>query len=177
MNALRAANRAQADSVECVYSYIYRSNFRILILFPDEWSKSRIKKNNTHEKITRFHLPCEMWQTLVYPSRSFSPSSWMVLRWSFGWYQAGEQARPSGSAGSGWNECRGSAGRVEKRVRSINQPPPWWTSIPHLSTCGGEHPTTTLLAARALPFPRTRHRDICVCIDPCECAHTILSVI
>lgn len=36
-----------------------------------------------------------------------------------------DQARPSGSAGSGWNECRGSAGRVEKRVRSINQPPPW----------------------------------------------------
>lgn len=35
-----------------------------------------------------------------------------------------ERARPSGSAGSGWNECRGSAGRVEKRrwVRSINHP-------------------------------------------------------
>lgn len=106
--------------------------------------------------------------------RSSPSSRAIVVGLAPGWRT---DTRPSGSAGSGWNECRGSAGRVEKRVRSINQPPPWWTSIPRLSTRGGEHSTTTPLAARArYVFLAHDASGGCVCAHVCAVARVWVRV-
>lgn len=89
----------------------------------------------------------------------------IVLRLAPGW----RTGTPNRSAGSGWNECRGSAGRVEKRVRSINQPPPWWKRTFPISRLAV---VSTLrrrrwLRARAA-FPRAHDAsDTCVCVHVC----------
>lgn len=173
MNALRTADRAKAG-LNLYIASISGSGFISGQLI--EIENKKVHNNHTQKLIsfTLGDMAIGLAFTLVFSFASNGPS--LILRLA---PRAGEQARPSVSAGSGWNECRGSAGRVEKRVRSINQPPPWWTSIPHLSTRGGEHPDDDDAAgcARAA-FPRhTTHHGIhmyvyawrCVCAG---CAYT-----
>lgn len=124
MNAPKVAGYATGDETPFVITFVGRISESEIFL-SDYILGGLESERNCHEASRLSRLPFERFRRLVpftLDARPFAPP---LAAGPLAGARLENRQRPSGSAGSGWNECRGSAGRVEKRVRSINQPPPW----------------------------------------------------